>query len=161
MFETGLGGVFGAAGGFETFGGCLRAFELHVPSPLVAQLPFPPPWRTVRQLGGVCTLSAPSLILKAPGAVVLSKERTPGNGCCDFPCCGAVFGTPESHRSVGKTCATLAGYLGATESALLFCGANKKWTPRADNMVSPYFEGAETISSLGFPLFQHSRRVLG
>ena len=35
----------------------------------------------------------------------------------------------------------------------------QKWVPRAGNMVSPYFEGAKSISGLGFPQFQGVRGV--
>ena len=37
----------------------------------------------------------------------------------------------------------------------------QKWVPGADNMVSPYFEGAESISGLGLPQVQPFRGVLG
>ena len=37
----------------------------------------------------------------------------------------------------------------------------QKWVPRADNMVSLYFEGAESISGLGSPPSQPFRGVLG
>ena len=37
----------------------------------------------------------------------------------------------------------------------------QKWVPRADNIVSPYFEGAESISGLGLPQFHPFRGVWG
>ena len=59
---------------------------------------------------------------------------------------------------VGKRCPT--NTLPSTQEARGPSG-QQKWVPRADHMVPPYSEGAESISGLGLPQFHPLRGFLG